>query len=203
MSLACTGILLAAGQGRRFGADKLLHPLADGTPIALAAARQLQAVLPQCIAVVADAEGELAGYLARLGLQVVLNPHAAEGMGTSIACGVAAGPAARGWVIALADMPWIPSTVIRDVAEALVQGADIVAPACQGRRGHPVGFSARHGAALRQLRGDAGARGIIAANRATLQLLETAERGVLLDVDLPASLASAQLPAAGRAVPSG
>jgi molybdenum cofactor cytidylyltransferase len=99
-------------------------------------------------------------------------------------------------------MPWIPSTVIRDVAEALVQGADIVAPACQGRHGHPVGFSARHGAALRQLRGDAGARGIIAANRATLQLLETAERGVLLDVDLPASLAS-QLPAAGRAVPSG
>jgi molybdenum cofactor cytidylyltransferase len=203
MSSACTGILLAAGQGRRFGADKLLHPLADGTPMALAAARQLRAVLPHSIAVVADAEGELAGHLVGLGLQVVLNPNAAEGMGSSIAVGVAASPAARGWIIALADMPWVPSTVIRDVAEALVQGADIVAPACQGRRGHPVGFSARHGAALQQLCGDAGARGIIAAHRASLQLIETAERGVVIDVDVPGSLSMAQIATDGSLSPTG
>ena len=192
MSDACTGILLAAGQGKRFGAGKLLHPLADGTPLALAAARRLQVALPHCIAVVADTEGDLARHLARLGLQVVANPQAAQGMGTSIACGVAASATARGWVIALADMPWVPPAVIREVADALAQGADIVAPACQGRRGHPVGFAARHGAALQQLRGDAGARGIIAAHRASLQLIETAEQGVLLDIDIPASLSTGQ-----------
>ena len=188
MSGACIGILLAAGQSRRFGTDKLLHPLADGTPLALAAARQLQAALPHSVAVVADTQGELAGHLARLGLQVVANPRATEGMGTSIACGVAASRTAGGWVIALADMPWVPPAVIRAVANALVQGADIAAPACRGRRGHPVGFAARHGAALQQLRGDAGARGLIAAHRASLQLIDTAEQGVLLDVDVPASL---------------
>jgi molybdenum cofactor cytidylyltransferase len=204
MSFACSGILLAAGQGRRFGADKLLQPLADGTPMALAAARQLQAVLPHSIAVVADADSELAAHLVRLGLQVVANPHATQGMGTSIACGVAACPAAaRGWIIALADMPWVPPSIIRGVAGALEQGADIVAPVCQGRRGHPVGFSARHGAALRQLRGDAGARGIIAAHRDSLQLIETAERGVLLDVDVPALLSAAPLAASGSNPPSG
>ena len=183
-----TGILLAAGQGKRFGADKLLHPLADGTPLALAAARQLQAALPHSIAVVADTEGELARHLAWLGLQVVANPQAAQGMGTSIACGVAASSTARGWVIALADMPWVPPAVIRAVADTLAQGAAIAAPACRGRRGHPVGFAACHGAALQQLRGDAGARGILAAHRASLQLIETAEQGVLLDIDVPASL---------------
>jgi molybdenum cofactor cytidylyltransferase len=188
MSDACTGILLAAGQGKRFGADKLLHPLADGTPLALAAARQLQAALPHSVAVVADTEGELAGHLRRLGMQVVANPNAAQGMGTSIACGVAASCTAHGWVIALADMPWVPPAVIREVAAALAQGADIAAPACQGRRGHPVGFAARHGAALQQLRGDAGAQGIIAAHRVSLQLIETSEQGVLLDIDIPASL---------------
>jgi len=197
MSSGYTGILLAAGQGKRFGADKLLHPLADGIPMALAAARQLQAALPNSIAVVADAQSELAGQLARLGLQVVANPSAAQGMGTSIACGVGACPSAKGWVIALADMPWIPAAVIREVAGALGQGADIVAPVCQGRRGHPVGFCARHGAALRRLRGDAGARGIIAAHRATLQLIETAERGVILDIDVPASLYSVEIAADG------
>jgi len=203
MSSACTGILLAAGQGRRFGADKLLQPLADGTPLALAAARQLLAALPHSVAVVADAGGELAGHLARLGLQVVANPRAAQGMGTSIASGVGASAAARGWVIALADMPWVPPAVIRDVAHALAQGADIVAPVCQGRRGHPVGFAARHGAALQQLRGDAGASGIIAAHTASLQLIETAERGVLLDVDVPESLAAAPLATDGSFISSG
>ena len=192
VSDACTGILLAAGQGKRFGANKLLHPLADGTPLALASAQQLQAALPLSIAVVADSEGELAMQLKRLGLQVVANPHAMQGMGTSIACGVAASRTARGWVIALADMPWVPPGVIREVAAALVQGADIVAPTCQGRRGHPVGFAARHGAALQQLRGDAGARGIIAVHRASLQIIETAEQGVLLDIDVPASLLTGQ-----------
>jgi molybdenum cofactor cytidylyltransferase len=188
MKDACTGILLAAGQGSRFGADKLLQPLADGTPLALAAARHLHAALPHGIAVVADTGGELAGQLVQLGLQVVANPHAAQGMGTSIACGVAARPMARGWIIALADMPWIPSAVIRKVAGALAGGADIAAPVCQGRRGHPVGFAARHGAALQHLRGDAGARGIIAAHADSLQLIETTDHGVLLDVDTPASL---------------
>ena len=33
MNGGIAGILLAAGQGTRFGADKLLHPLADGTPL--------------------------------------------------------------------------------------------------------------------------------------------------------------------------
>ena len=32
------GILLAAGSARRFGAHKLLQPLADGTPVGVAAA---------------------------------------------------------------------------------------------------------------------------------------------------------------------
>jgi molybdenum cofactor cytidylyltransferase len=204
MTFTCSGILLAAGQGRRFGADKLLHPLPDGTPIALAAARRLRAILPHSIAVIANAEGELAGHLAQLGLQVVANPRATQGMGTSIACGVAASPtAACGWVIALADMPWVPADIIRAIAGALVQGADIVAPFCQGRRGHPVGFSARHGAALQQLRGDAGARGIIAAHRDSLQVIQTAERGVLLDVDVPGALATMQLPADGILKPDG
>ncbi|MGD2113004.1 MAG: nucleotidyltransferase family protein, partial [Gammaproteobacteria bacterium] len=173
MSLTCTGILLAAGQGRRFGANKLLHPLADGTPLALASARTLRSVLAHSIAVVADVHGELAGRLSQHGLHIVANPRTTEGMGTSIACGVAASPAAQGWVIALADMPWVPEPVIRAVVRCLARGADIVAPAYQGRRGHPVGFSARHGEALIQLRGDAGARGIVDAHRASLQVIET------------------------------
>ncbi|NNG11765.1 MAG: nucleotidyltransferase family protein [Halobacteria archaeon] len=188
MTSSCTGILLAAGQGTRFGANKLLHPLEDGTPMAVASARHLKAALPHSLAVVADAESELAGHLAQEGLQIIENPRAAEGMGTSIACGVAASPEAKGWVIALADMPRIPVVVIRAVAAGLDAGADIIAPDYQGQRGHPVGFTARHGPALMQLDGDAGARGIITANSGSLELIETRDAGVIFDIDNPASL---------------
>ena len=41
------GLLLAAGRSRRFGSDKLLHPLEDGMPVALASANTLRRVSPK------------------------------------------------------------------------------------------------------------------------------------------------------------
>jgi molybdenum cofactor cytidylyltransferase len=183
MTRACIGLLLAAGQGRRFGGNKLLQPLDDGTPMVLASASPLHAVLTETVAVVDDADGEVARLLAQEGLQVVCNPQARKGVGTSIACGVAASRHAGGWVIALGDMPFIPQTIVQAVVAALAGGADIVAPVNQGQRGHPVGFSARHAEALMNLRADEGARGLIAAHRDSLELIEVDDRGVLLDID--------------------
>lgn len=188
MRPSCTGILLAAGQGRRFGSNKLLHSLADGTPMAIASSCQLRQAVLHCIAVVDEEQGETAQLLAETGLQVIANPQARDGMGTSIACGVAASPDAAGWIIALADMPHIPVTVIQALADALAHGADIVAPVFRGQRGHPVGFAARHGQALRSLQGDHGARTIIELHRDTLMLIDTEDRGVINDIDTPAAL---------------
>lgn len=191
MTAVCTGILLAAGQSTRFGTDKLLQPLPDGTPLVLASARPLCAVLAHCIAVVGDPDGAVARLLAEAGLQVIANPRATAGQASSVACGVTASAAARGWIIALADMPFVPAGVVRQVATRLVCGADLVAPAWCGRRGHPVGFAARYGPALRELRGDHGARDILAAHHDTLELIDTADRGVIVDIDTPQSLAAA------------
>ena len=184
----CTGILLAAGQSTRFGKDKLLHPLADGTPMGLASARRLRQVLPRCLGVVDDEAGETARLLESADLQVVANPQAATGMGSSIASGVAASPGAAGWLIALADMPYVPVPLIQVLVAALDDGADIVAPVYHGQRGHPVGFAARHGPALRALRGEQGARAIIEAHGDKLLLIESADRGVIHDIDTPGTL---------------
>jgi len=184
-----SAILLAAGSGSRFGGDKLLHPLADGTPIGVQAARNLLAAVPDVVAVVRPGDFPLAELLEQEGCHVTFCPHAARGMGASLAHGVAARRGADGWVIALADMPLINSATIAAIAHELEAGRHLVAPAYEGQRGHPVGLGRRFGAQLLALDGDAGARDIIAAHKNELTLIECGDPGVLHDIDRRADLA--------------
>jgi molybdenum cofactor cytidylyltransferase len=110
-------------------------------------------------------------------------------MGASLACGAAAAHDADGWVVALADMPWISPTSIAAVADAIRDGAEIAATQTDGKRGHPVGFSRKYGPLLASLTGDEGARNIVAARQWALQLVDVDDPGVLRDVDLPTDLA--------------
>jgi molybdenum cofactor cytidylyltransferase len=189
MTTPVTGILLAAGRSTRFGSDKLLLPLPDGTPMAVACARSLCSALSHCIAVVEDPHSEVARRLALAGMEIVVNPRARDGMGSSIAAGVSANPSAAGWIIALADMPRVPTGISRRIADLLAKGADIAAPVCNGRRGHPVGFSAHHAAALQALDGEQGARDLLEAAGERVSLVETNDDGVLFDIDTPEALA--------------
>ena len=189
------GILLAAGRGSRFGGDKLMAPLRApahgvpaGTPLGVAAARNLVAALADSIAVVRPGDGALAGLLGATGIRIVECPNADDGMGASLACGIQATADADGWVVALADMPWIDPATIVKVAGALGAGADLAAPALRGIRGHPVGFARRHCAALSTLAADEGARSIIEENAARLVRIDTDDAGVLADVDRPHDL---------------
>ena len=189
------GVLLAAGRSERFGGDKLIAPLRHsdgdveaGTPLGVAACRHLVVALVEAIAVVRPSDAVLADLLASTGARVIRCANANDGMGASLACGVRATSDADGWVVALADMPWIRPATIKALADALAKGADIIAPSYRGTRGHPVGFSKRHYAQLVALRGDEGARAIVAANRAGVDLVATDDAAVVRDVDTPAQL---------------
>lgn len=177
------GILLAAGSGSRFGGAKLLAPLADGTPVGVRSARVLAGAVDRALAVVRPEDTVLARLLAEEGLEVKAFPGAAEGMGASLAFGVAAAPGADGWLVALADMPWVRIETARAVAELLRGGALVAAPSRAGRRGHPVGFGIRLISELLGLRGDRGAREILSRHAGRLTLLEVADDGIFMDVD--------------------
>ncbi len=182
------GILLAAGSARRFGVPKLLHPLHDGVPVAAAAAQVLMQVLPNTLAVVKPGDHALIEVFTELGLHIIENPLADEGMGTSLAAGIDATAQADGWLIMLADMPWIQPATISALVDRLEKGASMVAPVYAGRRGHPVGFSSRWLQPLCDLSGDRGARDLIADNLDALELLATEDVGILQDIDFPHDL---------------
>src|SRR5437868_6942799 len=107
------GILLAAGSSSRFGSNKLIHRLSDGTGIAVAAARALNQAVDYSFAVIHSGDDELARQLRAEGLEIVVCAEADQGMARSLACGVVASSEADAWLIALADMPFVnPKTIV-------------------------------------------------------------------------------------------
>ena len=182
------GILLGAGSASRFGGAKLLATLPGGTTVGVAALRNLLAAVDSVIAVVRPGDDTLANAMLAAGARVTACPNAGEGMGASLAWGVRAAPLAAGWLVALADMPWIQPATIKRVADAVRGGAALVAPQHRDARGHPVGIAARFYAELATLSGDEGARRLVAAHTASLELVAVDDAGVVRDVDTPADL---------------
>ena len=182
------GVLLAAGRGRRFGADKRLHAMADGAPMAVAAASQLLKVCAVVVAVVRPEDDELAARLQAVGCRICACPNADLGMGHSLAAGVTATPDAAGWLIALGDMPHIRPDSYRQVIAALHAGASIARPSYQGTPGHPVGFASAWFAQLSTLTGDAGAREIVRQAGKLCLSCPVNEPGVIADIDRPEDL---------------
>jgi molybdenum cofactor cytidylyltransferase len=115
-------------------------------------------------------------------LQFVHARDHALGMGASLAAGIAALPSdATAAFVFLGDMPAIPVAILPLLAHALSGGA--AAPVVGGRRGHPVLFHASLFGDLERLRGDEGARRLLAGLGTRVALVETDDEGVLFDVD--------------------
>ena len=182
------GVLLAAGSGTRFGGDKLVHPLADGVAIAAHAARNLLAARLEVVAVVRPGDFPLADLLEQEGCYVTVCADAARGMGHTLAHGIASARDAQGWVVALADMPRIRPATITTIAEAIVEGAAIAAPAYHGERGHPVGFGSSLRGELLALSGDSGAKAVLTRHADALRVIECEDPGVVQDIDRPDDL---------------
>jgi molybdenum cofactor cytidylyltransferase len=187
--LNIVGLLLAAGSATRFGSDKLQHSLPHGVSMAVQSARHLKSQLPRVVAVVRPHSSDLAKNLSAEGCQVVVCENAAEGMGASLACAVRAAGVADGYLVALADMPFVRPSSIAAVRDALAGGAPLAAPFWRARRGHPVGVSGQFVEELLSLRGDEGAKALLAANARRLVKIPVGDPGVIRDIDTPADLA--------------
>lgn len=182
------GILLAAGASTRYGSNKLLEPLPDGRPVAVAAARVLAAAVKDAVAVVRPGDDRMGRLLAAEGLRIAVCERAADGMGFSLATGVAAALNGTGWVVALADMPWIEPATVTRITDRLARGAGLVAPVYRGQRGHPVGFGTAYRAELLECAGEEGARPVLQRHAAHLETVDVDDAGVVTDVDVPADL---------------
>ena len=166
-------ILLAAGRGERFGGDKLASPY-KGRPLWRWAADAAEdAGFRYRYFVI----GRHSSVRAPAGWEEVVNPDAAQGMGTSIAAGVTAARHHDRVVIGLADMPMMSAAHLRRIASAM--GTTFTRQE-DGASGCPAGFARGSFTELCNLKGDRGARGLDLPNPS---IIEPGDHGLLFDVD--------------------
>lgn len=187
-------VMLAAGQGRRFGSDKRQARLPDGrTMLDHACAPVFKAGLSLYLVLRPEDTGSaLEPILSMPSCHRVDAVQAERGMGHSLAAAVAALPAeVCGCLVLLADMPVLHGGTLSHLARTLSDMGEqgLVAPEWGGRRGHPVGFGRHWFAELSALDGDEGGRSLLQREARRLRRVPVDDPGVVMDVNRPEDLA--------------
>jgi len=192
-------LVLAAGQGRRFGSNKL-QTLYRGRPLGAHAldvvARACQDGVLNGASVVVGSEDEFTRQLSlRAGLRPVLNPAPERGLSHSLQLGLAAlkmlGPdQAEAALVFLGDQPLVRLNVIQQmIAMVGEQPAAVLRPrySAQSRvPGHPVLLARSVWPLVGELEGDRGFSGLLAGAGVETKILDVP--GDNPDIDTPADL---------------
>ncbi len=174
------GLVLAAGEGRRFGGPKA-PVLIEGERLVDRAVRVLREAGCDPVYVVLGAwTGEVPGAV------TVANPEWSEGMGSSLRAGLLAIQADESVdrvVVTLVDLPGLTGQAVT----RLVASPARVAQACfAGERGHPVMLGREHFAGVSAVaRGDRGARDYLRARLDEVDLIEVGDVATGEDLDEP------------------
>ena len=139
-------IILAAGESRRMGTQKLLLPFRGKTIIENVVDNVLLSGISD-IVVVSGADHEaIYSALQDRPVRLVYNENFRDGMFSSVKCGVDALPEEpAAFMLFLGDQPFIPVEVIHLVAEAWYHSKrGIIIPVYNGFRGHPILIDGRY-----------------------------------------------------------
>ena len=156
-------VILAAGRSQRMGAPKLLLDL-SGRSLLRRVIDNVRGSRCQEIVIVLGAEAERVAAEARgPGVRFATNERYREGMGTSLACGIAAlDPSCEAAVILLGDQPFVGSAAIDALIAAHQRtGKPIVASRYGGVAGAPTLIARRLFTEAQGLAGDVGGHALM------------------------------------------
>lgn len=190
-----TGLLLAAGAGRRMGSPKALVHDPDGTSWLRRSVRALtDGGCTRVVVVLGAGSAEARVLLDGLPVEIVVADGWADGMGASLRAGLAAVGHGDGALVSLVDLPDVgPAVVARVLAglahdvglagdAGMASAAKLARAAYGGQPGHPVWIGASHVEPLMMtLHGDEGARAYLQAHDVTL--IECGDLATGADVD--------------------
>ena len=182
-----SAIVLAAGQSRRMGRNKMLLPYGGSTVIETVIAEIAACGSVVDTVVVTGCEHErLESLLVKYPLRCVFNPdYARAEMIVSIQVGLRAMPDnATAALIALGDQPRIQHDMVRRVNDAYAAGL-IVIPSFARRRGHPILLDRSIWPDVLALPPEATLRDLIRAHEDRIHYVEVESDSVIRDIDTP------------------
>ena len=186
------GVLLAAGQGSRFGRPKALVEL-DGQTLAERGVGLLRAGGADPVLIVTGAAQVELGADARV--RTVYNAEWPTGMGSSLRAALRAlaepeaGPEVGAAVVALADQPLVGAAAVSRLIAAYRAGASVAVAGYDGRPRNPVLLAREHWPeVIAMAAGDQGARAFLRARPDLVTLVECGDTGRPDDIDTPADL---------------
>jgi CTP:molybdopterin cytidylyltransferase MocA len=199
---AVAGVLLAAGEGSRFGRPKALVEL-DGQTLAERGVAMLRAGGADPVLIVTGAAQVELG--AELRVRTVYNGEWRTGMGSSLRAALRAltelevGPEVGAAVVALADQPLVGAEAVGRLIAAYQAGAGVAVAAYGGKPRNPVLLAREHWPeVVAAATGDQGARAFLRARPELVTLVECGDTGRPDDIDTPADLEQIAVSRPGR-----
>ncbi len=182
-----SAIVLAAGMSTRMGAHKVLLPFGTTTVIAHIVDTLARSAIDRVFVVTGHEAARVTEALSGRPATIITNSRYAEGMLSSVRCGLRAlPPECSAALIVLGDQPRISAGLVDAMLRALSQsGKGIVVPTFQGARGHPLLFSTRYRDEILAHYDAAGLRGLLAARADDVLELAVTDAAILADMDTP------------------
>lgn len=180
-------IVLAAGFSSRAPGFKPLLPLGEGTVIEATVRNFQHGEIDDITVVTGHQAAELEPELDRIGVRHVFNRDFDKGMFSSIVAGVnALAPSTEAFFLLPGDMPLVRCHTIRTLWKTFRKvRAKVTYPVFRRKRGHPPLISAQCCSAIRSWVRPEGLRSLLALYETQAFELETADEGILLDIDTP------------------
>ena len=180
------GVILAAGEAKRFGAQKLLVRL-EGRPLVQHVIDAANAsCLEDIVLVVGTKANDLLPELDVGRTRVVHNPDPARGLASSLQIGLRSlDQGLNAALVILGDVPGVTTALIDElVARGRDTGASAVISVWRGRRSPPVVLPKSLWAAAFALQGDVGMREVL-KDQDVVEFTVTDALGSLDDIDTP------------------
>jgi nicotine blue oxidoreductase len=190
VTVKVAGVVLAAGEGSRFGRPKALIEFC-GRPLVEHAASILQEGGCEPVVVVLGAAAEQVPRTSLGDAVVCVNEHWNEGMGGSLRAGLAEADrlGASAALVLLCDQPVVTPALVARLIEASEMGAPAAVATFGGDGRTPVVLDHTLWARVSESAvGEIGARGFLRSHPELVELVDCDDVGEASDVDTPAEL---------------
>ena len=182
--LRMAAVILAAGQGKRFGGPKALARLRGETFLGIII-RDLRTIADDIVVVGGSEYEKIESECARLGVRAVLNPDWPMGQFTSLKVGLSAfSNECPGYFIILVDHPLVQPETYRMLKSNYLQNPNrIIVPIWGGKRGHPLIIPDFLKRQIIVSSGDTNLREILKNNNHQTLEVPVEDPGILKDID--------------------